>query len=83
MAIKLNIEITGHLKFDEAHQTMISSLGLALIKDLHYNLGRLLDHAESWLDLRTQETREDMTNASKGSFQQGWRVFLIGLVVYI
>jgi hypothetical protein len=57
-AVKLDVEITSHVKIDDAHQTLISSLELALIKDLHYNFGELLDHAERWLDLRTQETRE-------------------------
>ena len=46
MAAKLEIQIISYLYVDDTQKTLISSLELALIKDLHGDDGRILDGAE-------------------------------------
>ena len=46
MAAKLEIQIISYLYVDDTQKTLISSLELALIEDLHGDDGRILDGAE-------------------------------------
>jgi hypothetical protein len=46
MAAKLKIQIISYLYVDDTQKTLISSLELALIEDLHGDDGRILDGAE-------------------------------------
>ena len=82
MAAKLEVDHICDTDVDHTQKTLIPFLELALVEDLDGNDGGIFHETETGQQPDTQ-TQKCQTYISKLSFQYGFRVFLITLVVCV
>ena len=82
MASKLQVDDIADFDVDDAEETLIPLLELALVEDLHRNDGRFLDGAIHMISTWSR-IGGGKSPMSKLSFQYGLSVFFMTLVVWV
>lgn len=84
MSAQFEVNDLADSDIDNTEEALITTLKLALVKDLNCYDRRVLDRAAVYVSLAEKITKNrESTYTSKFSFQYGLRVFLMTLVVWV